>query len=140
MLRKKSNFWRVKAFVMWGNFVALMCFLGLVLMQTLMQTLRILCLYRADSCTKKVVINSSDFFCVPFSKKKYLFNIGFFRILLFFAKTSLICIVCTMYCNFLNTVKKLHRKELENIASLKHLIIKKTGIAHPYLPPCSVPK
>ena len=27
---------------------------------------------------KKVVINSSDFFCVPYLKKKVFFNIGFF--------------------------------------------------------------
>ena len=47
---------------------------------------------------KKVVNNSSDFFCVPYLKKKVFFQYGAFCILLFFSKTSLICIVCTMFC------------------------------------------
>ena len=54
---------------------------------------------------KNVVINSSDFFCVPYLKKKVFSQYSAFsRILLFFVKTSLMCIVCTMFGNFLNIV------------------------------------
>ena len=43
----------VKRFCRDMSFVAFTCFFGLVLMQTFMQTLRILCRYCADFCTKK---------------------------------------------------------------------------------------
>jgi hypothetical protein len=52
--REKGTLWREKASVMWWlcALVAFTRYFGLVLMQTPMQTLRILCRYCADFCTK----------------------------------------------------------------------------------------
>jgi len=66
-------------------------------MQTFMQTFVLIwCRF----LHKKLVINSSNFFCVLYLKKKLISKYMVFRILLFFAKTLLICIVCTTFCNF----------------------------------------
>ena len=60
---KKGNFLAGKGLCYVVNFVALTCFLGLGLMQTFSQTfVPILSRF----LHKKLVINSSDFFCVPY--------------------------------------------------------------------------
>ena len=60
---------------------------------------------------KKVVMNSSDFFCVPYWKKKYFLNIGLFWHYI-------------VLCKIIINMHRLHDVLQFSETSLKHRIVK----------------